>query len=298
MRGTLVNLRAPSWGSIFRHRTMDFYQWTAVAVGVALATGAWQLIKSILRRLPPFAVAPGSAGAWDAQYRSDWHRGLGDGLLAGAVVAILAAIALATAAAAVAPAGEVRLAPHLLLWLVPGVLLAWPVALIVWSRRRMRALPPERLRAVFAAREYRDRLRQHPLAWMKGGLASAAGLVAALLLADWHLQVTPGALTWDPLWTLQSRSYSYADVRSVEALQSRKAWHGEIVRQPAYRIVLDDGRAWESWRVSHGKTPAELEQAVRLIAKRAGRPVETLDPYPRGVPADPARAARNTDASS
>lgn len=277
---------------------MDFYQWTAVAVVVALAAGAWQLFKSILRRLPPFATTPGAAGAWDAQYRSDWHRGLGEGLLAGAAVAVLAAIALSAAATAVAPAGDVRLAPNLLLWLVPAALLAWPVALAVWSRRRARALPPERLSAVLAAREHHDRLRPRPLAWLKGGLASAAGIVAALLLADWHLQVTPGSLTWDPLWTLQSRSYAYADVRAVEALQSRKAWHGEIVRQPAYRIVLADGRAWESWRVSHGKTPAELEQAVRLIAQRAGRPVETLDPYPRGVPTDPTRAVRNTNASS
>ena len=277
---------------------MDFYQWTAVAVVVALAAGAWQLFKSILRRLPLFAATPGPASAWDAQYRSDWHRGLGDGLLAGTVVAVVAAIALSTAAAAVAPEGDVRLAQHLLLWLAPAALLAWPVALAVWSRRRARALPPERLRALLAARGHHDRLRPRPLAWLKGGLASAAGIVAALLLADWHLQVTPGALTWDPLWNLQSRSYSYADVRVVEALQSRKAWHGDIVRQPAYRIVLADGRTWESWRVSHGKTPAELEQAVRLIAQRAGRPVETLDPYPRGAPADPARAGRNTSASS
>lgn len=277
---------------------MDFYQWTAVAVVVALAAGTWQLFKSILRRLPPFATTPGPAGAWDAQYRSDWHRGLGEGLLACAAVAVLAAIALSAAATAVAPAGDVLLAPNLLLWLVPAALLAWPVAQAVWSRRRARALPPERLDAVLASREHHDRLRPRPLAWLKGGLASAAGIVAALLLADWHLQVTPGSLTWDPLWTLQSRSYAYADVRAVEALQSRKAWHGEIVRQPAYRIVLADGRAWESWRVSHGKTPAELEQAVRLIAQRAGRPVETLDPYPRGVPTDPTRAARNTNASS
>jgi hypothetical protein len=277
---------------------MDFYQWTAVAVIVALAAGVWRLLIAILRRLPPFAAAPGPAGAWDAQYRSDWQRGLGDGLLAGAVATVLAAIALATAASAAAPASEVRLAPHLLLWLVPGALLAWPVALAVWSRRRVRALPPDRLHAVLAARELHDRLRPRPLAWLKGGLASAAGLVAALLLADWNLQVTPGTLTWDPLWTLQSRSYAYADVRSVEALQSRRAWHGEIVRQPAYRIALADGRAWESWRASHGKTPAALEQTVRLIAQRSGRPVETLDPYPRGVPADPARAARNTNASS
>lgn len=277
---------------------MDFYQLTAVAVVAALAAGAWRLVKSILRRLPLFAAAPGRTGAWDAQYRSDWHRGLGEGLLAGAAVAVLAAIALASAASAVAPAGDVRLAPHLLLWLVPGALLAWPAALAMWSRQRARALPPERLHAVLAAREHHDQLRLRPLAWLKGGLASAAGIVAALLLADWHLHVMPGALTWDPLWTLKSRSYAYSDVRSVEALQSRKAWHGDIVRQPAYRIVLADGRAWESWRVSHGKTPAELEQAVRLIAQRAGRPVETLDPYPRGVPADPARAARNTDGSS
>ena len=277
---------------------MDFYQWTAVAVVVALAASAWQLFKSILRRLPPFRASPGPADAWDAQYRSDWHRGLGEGLLAGAAVAVLAAIALSTAATAVVTAGDVRLAPNLLLWLVPAALLAWPVAFAVWIRRRARALPPERLHAVLAAREHHDQLRPRPLAWLKGGLASAAGIVAALLLADWHLQVAPGALTWDPLWTLQGRSYAYADVRAVEALQSRKAWHGEIVRQPAYRIVLADGSAWESWRVSHGKTPAELEQAVRLIAQRAGRSVETLDPYPRGAPADPARAARNTNASS
>lgn len=277
---------------------MDFYQLTAVAVVVALAAGAWQLFKSILRRVPPFAATSGPADAWDAEYRSDWQRGLGEGLLAGAAAAVLAAIALSTAATAVATVGDVRLAPNLLLWLVPAALLAWPVALAVWSRRRANALPPERLRAVLAAREHHDRLRPRPLAWLKGGLASAAGIVAALLLADWNLQVNPGSLTWDPLWSLQGRTYPYADVRAVEAVQSRKAWHGDIVRQPAYRIVLADGRAWESWRVSHGKTPAELEQAVRLIAQRAGRPVETVDPYPRGTSADPTRATRNTEASS
>jgi len=94
---------------------------------------------------------PGPAGAWDAQYRSDWHRGLGDGLLAGAVVAILAAIALATAASAVAPAAKSGLpAPAAVAGAGRTARLAG--ALAVWSRRRMRALPPERLRAVLAAR--------------------------------------------------------------------------------------------------------------------------------------------------
>jgi len=279
---------------------VDFYQWTALAVILALAAGGWQLLKALLRRVPPFAapVTDEGSATWNAEYRSDWRRGLGDGLLAAAAMTVVSAIALAVLAAAAAPASEVRLAPSGLLWLLPAALLAWPVGQLVWQRRRAHLLAPERLRDVLTARERHQRLRPRPLGWLTGGLALAAGGFTAVLLAGWQLQVESDGLTWSPLWSLQEREYSYADVRSVAALQSRRAWHGEIVRSPAYRIELADGRAWESWRMSHGKTPAELEQVMRLIAQRAGRPLEALDPYPRGLPADAPRAARNTAPSS
>lgn len=282
---------------------MDFYQWTAVAVIVALVTCAWLLLKAVLRRIPPFSLSPArdEPAPWAASDRHDWRRGLGEGLVAGLAAAVLIAIALSALARALAPEADVRLAPNWLLWLAPAALLAFPVGHAVWRMRRQRALGPERALTLAAACEQHDRLRLRPLTWLKGTLATVAGAGLALLLADWQLHLAPNQLTWDPLWSRDGRAYSYADVRAVEALQSRKAWHGEIVREPSYRIRMADGRAWESWRVSHGKTDAELAQAMQLVAQRAGRAIQTLDPYPRGLPAAPRAdgdAARKTAPSS
>jgi hypothetical protein len=278
---------------------MDFYQWTAVAVLVAFAISAWLLLKALLRQVPPFALRAGQAIAapWDAKYRSDWRRGLGEGLIAGLAGSVLSAIALAALAGVLAPEAEVRLAPNLLLWLVPGALLAWPLGQAVWRLRRARALGASRDAEVRQAREAHDRLRQRPIAWLKGTLAGSAAVLAAVMLADWQLQLAPTTLTWDPLWSSQSHTYRYADVRAVERLQSRRNWHGEVVREPSYRIRMADGRVWESWRVSHGKTPSELDQVMQLVAQRAGRTIEALDPYPRGLPPAP-RVDRNTAPSS
>lgn len=280
---------------------MDFYQWTAVAVVIGLAGGLWALVKHLLRRLPPFAVKTSHAtdlDAWTAKYRSDWRRGLGDGLIAGLGTTVAIAIVLSALAAAIAPEAEARLAPSLLLWLVPGGLLAWPVGHAWWAYRRGSLLGPDRLHELLGARERHDRLQQRPLDWLKGSIAGFLGVGAALLLADWHLHVAPNTLTWDPLWRLQGHSYSYADVRAIEALQSRRNWHGDIVREPSYRIRLADGRRWESWRVSHGMTPSELHQVMQLVAQRAGQPLDVLDPYPRGLPVGAPRADRKTATSS
>jgi hypothetical protein len=293
----LLNLRVE-----LRQLTMDFYQWTAVAVIVAVAVCAWLAIKALLRHVPPFAVTPrrAEAGPWDAQYRSDWRRGLAEGLVAWLASSVVIGIALSALARALAPEAEIRLAPNLLLWLIPAALLAAPVGALVWRLRRARAVGTDRERVLRSAHEQYQRLRDTPLSALKATLAGVAGVTGALLLADWQLHLAPQQLTWDPLWK-QERAYSYADVRTVEALQSRKSWHGEIVREPSYRIRLADGRAWESWRVSHGKTSAELAQVMQLVAQRAGRPIETLDPYPRGLPAAPRAqtgAERNTAPSS
>jgi hypothetical protein len=279
---------------------MDFYQWTAAAVIVALSCSAWWLVRVALRRMPWFAAthAARDHAAWNAKYRSDWRRGLGEGLLALAGAALVIALALAAFAASRAEAGDIRLAPNLLLWGIPALLLAWPIGRMVWNARRARALGPQRTREVLVARERQDGLRRAPLAWLERGLTVAAGLVAAVVLADWQMRVGPDALAWDPLWTLQERTYRYAEVRSVQSLQSRKAWHGDIVRAPSWRIELADGRAWESWRVSHGHTQAELGQIMRLVAQRSGRAIETVDPYPRGLPAEAPRADRKTAPSS
>jgi len=280
---------------------MDFYQWTAVAVILALLTCAWLLAKAALRRIPPFSLNAQQAepGPWSPQDGSDWRHGLGEGLIAGLAATVLCAIVLSALARALSPEAEIRLAPNLLLWLLPAALLAFPIGHGVWRARRARAIGALRAAALQAAREQHDRLRARPLAWLKGALAVAGGVAIALLLADWQLRLSPNQLSWDPLWSLQGRAYSYADVRAVEALQSRKSWHGDIVREPSYRIRMADGRAWESWRVSHGKTDAELAQAMQLVAQRAGRSIQTLDPYPRGLPAPPrADGERNTAPSS
>lgn len=280
---------------------MDFYQWTAVAVVIGLAGGLWVLVKHLLRRLPLFAVNTSHAtdpDAWTAQYRSDWRRGLSEGLIAGLAAMVVVAIVLSALAAAIAPEAEARLAPSLLLWLVPGALLAWPIGQAWWAYRRGRLLGPDRLHELLVARERHVRLQQRPLAWLKGSIAALLGVSAALLLADWHLHVAPDTLTWNSLWRLQGQAYSYAEVRAVEALQSRRNWHGDIVREPSYRIRLADGRRWESWRVSHGMTPSELHQVMQLVAQRAGQPLDVLDPYPRGLPAGVAPADRKTAPSS
>ena len=280
---------------------MDFYQWTAIAVVIGLAGGLWVLVKHLLRRLPLFAVNTSQGSdpdAWTAQYRSDWRRGLGEGLIAGLAATVVIAIVLSALAAAIAPEAEARLAPSLLLWLVPGGLLAWPIGHAWWAYRRGRLLGPDRRRELLVARERHVGLQQRPLAWLKGSIATLLGVAAALLLADWHLHVAPNTLTWDSLWRLQGQSYSYADVRAIEALQSRRNWHGDIVREPSYRIRLADGRRWESWRVSHGMTPSELHQVMQLVAQRSGQPLDVLDPYPRGLPAGAPTVDRKTAPSS
>jgi hypothetical protein len=279
---------------------MDFYQWTAVAVVVAVAVSAWLAIKALLRHVPPFAIAPRRAepGPWEAQYRSDWRRGLAEGLVAWLALSLAVGVVLSALARALAPDAEIRLAPNLLLWMIPAALLAAPIGGLVWRWRRTRAVGAAQERALRAAHEQHQRLRDTPLVALKATLAGVAGVTATLLLADWQLNVAPQQLSWDPLWK-PGRAYSYADVRAVEALVSRKSWHGEIVREPSYRIRMADGNAWESWRVSHGKTSAELAQVMQLVAQRAGRPIETLDPYPRGLPGAPrADGERKTAPSS
>jgi hypothetical protein len=283
----------------FHHRIMDFYQLTLVAVVMALAIGLWALVKTLLRTIPPFRLTPtaGEPAMLDGKYRSDWRRGRAEGLIAWLGATVVFAIALWSLSSSLAPEAGTRLAPGLLAWLVPGALLAWPVGHAWWNHRRARLLG-ERQPEVLELHEQHQRLRERPLRQLKSSAAATAGVVSALLLADWYLQAAPDGLTWDPLWSLQKHAYSYADVDAVESLQSRRSWHGDITREPSYRVRLTDGRVWESWRAAHGMTRAELDQAMQLVAQRAKRPLQTLDPYPRGLPVGAPRTGRNTATSS